>query len=154
MRFSLSTKGSNDIIDITPQVSQALKDSKVKDGVCFISCPGSTVGLTTIEAEPNLLSDFKEFLENITPDRAYRHDQTWGERNAPSHIKSALIKPFLAILIENEKLILGTWQQIVLIDFDSRPREREVIVKIMNYLTAERRGVPAGKFFRRLLSPS
>jgi len=72
MRFSLSTKGSNDIIDITLQISQVVKDSKIRDGVCFLSSPGSTVGLTTIEAEPNLLSDFKEFLENIAPlDKSY-----------------------------------------------------------------------------------
>lgn len=132
MKFSVSTKGSNDIIDITDKVLEIVRNSKVRGGVCLISCPGSTVGLTTIEAEPNLLADFKEFLENLTPpDRTYRHDRTWGERNASSHIRSALIKPFLTIPIEDGELILGQWQQIVLIDFDTRPREREVIVKII-----------------------
>jgi len=132
MRFSIRTKGFNDIIDITDKVSEIVENSKVKEGVCLISSPGSTCGITTIEAEPNLISDFKEFLEKLVPsDRPYRHDETWGEKNAPSHIRSALIKPFLTVPVENEKLVLGTWQQIVLIDFDNRPREREIVVKII-----------------------
>jgi len=131
MRFKISTKGFNDIIDITEQVLKAVRDSKVKEGVCLISCPGSTAGITTIEYEPNLLADFKEFLEKLVPsNRAYRHDQTWGEKNAPSHIKSALIKPFLTVPIEDGRLVLGTWQQLVLIDFDTRPRDREILVKV------------------------
>jgi secondary thiamine-phosphate synthase enzyme len=98
----------------------------------LISCPGSTAGLTTIEYDPNLLEDFKEFLEKIVPsNRSYRHDETWGDKNAFSHLRSALIKPFLTVPIENGKLMLGTWQQIVLVDFDNRPREREIIIKII-----------------------
>lgn len=132
MKFSISTKGFNDVIDITNKVSTIVKSSEEKDGICLISCPGSTCGITTIEYEPNLLKDFKEFLEKLVPtDRDYRHDQTWGEANAYSHIRSALIKPFLTVPIENGKLALGQWQQIVLIDFDSRPREREIIIKII-----------------------
>jgi len=132
MKFNISTKGNNDIINITEKISEQIKRLKVKEGICLISCPGSTAGLTTIEAEPNLLSDFKEFLEKLVPqNKDYRHDKTWGEKNAPSHIKSALIKPFLTIPIENGKLVLGTWQQIVLIDFDNRSREREIMVKII-----------------------
>jgi len=132
MRFKISTKGSNDIIDITDEVSQAVEKSKVKDGICLISCPGSTAGLTTIEYEPNLIEDFKEFLEELVPsDKKYRHDQTWGENNGFSHIRSALIKPFLTVPIEDGKLVLGTWQQVVLIDFDSRAREREILVKVI-----------------------
>ena len=133
MRFVLKTRGFNDIIDITDRVSEIVEKSKVKDGLCLISCPGSTAGLTTIEADPNLLEDFKEFLEKLVPsNRAYRHDETWGDRNAFSHLRSALIKPFLTVPIENGKLILGTWQQVVLIDFDNRPREREIIIKIIS----------------------
>jgi len=132
MRFSISTKGFNDTIDITDRILEILRNSKVKDGICLISCPGATVGLTTIEAEPNLIEDFKEFLEKLVPsNRSYHHDKTWGDKNAPSHIRSALIKPFLTVPIEGGKLILGTWQQIVLIDFDNRPREREIYVKII-----------------------
>ncbi|MCH8741300.1 YjbQ family protein [Patescibacteria group bacterium] len=132
MRFSIKTKGFNDIIDITDKVSQEVEKSKIKDGLCLVSCPGSTAGLTTIEYEPNLIEDFKEFLEELVPsDKKYRHDQTWGENNGFSHIRSALIKPFLTVPIEDGKLVLGTWQQIVLIDFDSRSREREILVKII-----------------------
>ncbi len=133
MRFCISTKGFNDIIDITLRVSQIVKNSKVKDGVCLISSPGSTCGITTIEYEPNLVADFKEFLEKLAPsNRTYRHDQTWGEANAPAHIRSALIKPFLTVPIENGELVLGQWQNLVLIDFDNRPREREILVKIVS----------------------
>ena len=132
MKFSISTKGFNDIIDITDKISEIVKNSKVKDGICLISSPGSTCGITTIEYEPNLVADFKEFLEKLAPsNRTYRHDQTWGEANAPAHIRSALIKPFLTVPIESGELVLGQWQQAVLIDFDNRPREREIIVKII-----------------------
>jgi len=135
MRFSIRTKGFNDIVDITDQVSEMVAKSKIKDGICLISCPGSTCGITTIEYDPNLLEDFKEFLEKVAPsNRSYRHDETWGDKNAYSHIRSALIKPFLTVPIENGKLVLGTWQQLVLIDFDNRPRDREIFVKIMKSL--------------------
>ena len=130
MKFKISTRGSNDIVDITSKISQEIKSSKVKDGICLISCPGSTCGITTIEYEPNLVADFKEFLERLVPqNKSYRHDETWGEKNAPSHIRSALIKPFLTVPFEDGKLALGQWQSIVLIDFDNREREREIIVK-------------------------
>ena len=132
MRFSIFTQGFNDIIDITDKVSQAVEKSKVKEGLCMISCAGSTIGITTIENEPGLIEDFKEFLEKLVPsDKDYRHNRAWGEENAQSHMKSSLIKPFLTVPIENGKLILGTWQQIVFIDFDSRPREREILVKVI-----------------------
>ena len=105
MRFTISTKGFTDVIDITSRVAEIVKKSKVKDGICLISCPGSTAGITTIEYEPELLKDFKEFLEKIAPsDKEYRHDKVWGEKNGFSHIRSALIKPFLAVPIEEEKL--------------------------------------------------
>jgi len=135
MKFSIKTRGFNDVIDITDRISEIVEKSKIKDGLCLISCPGSTAGLTTIEYDPNLLEDFKEFLEKIIPsDRDYRHDRTWGDKNAPSHIRSALIKPFLTVPIEDGKLVLGTWQQITFLDFDNRPRDREIFVKIMKSL--------------------
>ncbi len=133
MKFTISTKGFADIIDITFRVQEAVKKSKVRDGICLISCPGSTAGITTIEYEPELLKDFKEFLEKIVPsDREYRHDKVWGEKNGFSHIRSALIKPFLTVPVEDGKLVLGQWQQIVLMDFDNRPREREIMVKVIS----------------------
>lgn len=128
-KFSISTKGQNDIIDITPRIDEFIKKAKVKEGICLISSPGSTCGITTLEFEPNLIEDFKEFLEKLVPsDKDYRHDKTWGEKNGKSHILSALIKPFLIVPIEDSKLLLGQWQQIVFVDFDSRPRERTIAV--------------------------
>jgi len=133
MRFKISTEGFTDIIDITSRVTEAVRKSKIREGICLISCPGSTAGITTIEYEPELLKDFKEFLEKIIPsEKEYHHDKVWGEKNGFSHIRSALIKPFLTIPIEDGKLVLGRWQQIVLIDFDNRPREREILVKIIS----------------------
>ncbi len=129
MKFTISTQGHNDVIDITEKVKEVVVNADVKKGLCLIFCPGSTVGITALEAEPNLINDFKEFLEKLVPaDKNYRHDETWGEKNGFSHLRSALIKPFFVVPIENGELILGTWQQIVLVDFDSRPRQREVIV--------------------------
>ena len=132
MRFSIKTKGFNDIIDITSQVSEAVKESKVKDGICLISCPSSTVGFTTIEYESGLIEDLKRTLERVAPiNEDYEHCKKWGDCNGYAHIRSALLKPFLAVPIENGALLLGTWQQIVLIDFDNRPREREIMIKIV-----------------------
>ena len=129
-RFNVSTKGFSDVIDITNRVNQIVKNSKMKDGICLISCPGSTAGITTIEYEPELLKDFKEFLEKLVPsNKSYRHDKAWGEANAFSHLRSALIKPFLTVPIEEGKLVLGPWQQIVFVDFDNRPRTREILIK-------------------------
>ena len=133
MRFTISTKGNTDIIDITSRVKEAVRRAKVKNGFCLVSSPGSTCGITTIEYESELLEDFKEFLENIIPsEREYRHDKVWGEKNGFSHLRSALFRPFLVIPIEEGNLVLGQWQQIVFLDFDSRPREREILIKIVS----------------------
>ena len=129
--FSLSTKGFCDIVDITEKVQEAVKKSGVKEGFCIVSCAGSTVGITTIENEPELLKDFKELLERLIPsDKEYHHDKVWGEANGFSHLRSALFRPFLTLPIENGKLVLGTWQQVVFLDFDSRPRKREILMKV------------------------
>jgi len=131
MRFTISTKGFCDVVDITSRIQEAIKRAKVKDGFCIVCCPGSTAGITTIEYEPELLKDFKEFVERIVPsNKEYHHDSVWGEKNGFSHLRSSLFRPFLTIPIENGKPILGTWQQVVLINFDNREREREVIVKV------------------------
>jgi secondary thiamine-phosphate synthase enzyme len=126
MRFTLSTKGFCDIIDITLRVEEAVRKSGVKEGICIISCPGSTIGITTIENEPKLLEDFKELMERLVPsNKKYHHDDVWGEANGFSHLRSSLIKPFLTVPV-----VLGVWEQIVFIDFDNRPREREILVKV------------------------
>lgn len=133
MIFNIATKGFNDIIDITFQVSEAVKGSKVKDGICLISSPGSTCGITTIEYEDGLVEDLKRALEKVAPmNESYEHCKKWGDCNGYAHIRSALIRPFLAAPIENGKLVLGTWQQIVFLDFDNRLRKREIIVKAIS----------------------
>jgi len=132
MRFKISTKGFNDIIDITEKVSEIVKNSKVKDGICLISCPGSTCGITTIEYESGLIEDLKRVLEKIAPmNEDYEHCKKWGDCNGYAHIRSTLLKPFLAVPIENGELGLGDWQQIVFLDFDNRPRERKILVKVI-----------------------
>jgi secondary thiamine-phosphate synthase enzyme len=132
MRFKISTKGFCDIIDITSRVEEAVEKSGVEDGICIVSCPGSTIGITTIENEPELLKDFKELMERLVPsDKRYHHDSVWGEANGFSHLRSSLIKPFLTVPVENGKLVLGAWEQIVFVDFDNRPREREILVKVI-----------------------
>ena len=133
MKFSVKTKGFNDIIDITLGVEKEVEKSKVKDGICLISSPGSTCGLTTIEYEEGLIEDLKRTLEKIAPmNKDYEHCKRWGDYNGYAHIRSALLKPFLTVPIENGKLVLGAWQQLVFIDFDNRSREREIIIKIVS----------------------
>jgi len=133
MKFSVKTKGFNDIIDITLGVEKEVEKSKVKDGICLISSPGSTCGLTTIEYEEGLIEDLKRTLEKIAPmNKDYEHCKRWGDCNGYAHIRSALLKPFLTVPIENGKLVLGQWQNLALLDFDNRSREREIIIKIVS----------------------
>lgn len=132
MKFSIKTRGVNDIVNITSQVSEIVKKSKIKDGICLISSVGSTCGITTIEYELGLIEDLKKVLERIAPmSEDYEHCKKWGDCNGYAHIRSALFKPFLVVSIEDGRLLLGTWQQIVFLDFDNRPREREIMVKII-----------------------
>jgi len=131
-KFFIKTKGRNDIQDITDKVQSILSESGVKEGniLCFVS--GSTASLTTIEYEPGLLKDLPEVLENIAPmNKIYHHDDTWHDGNGYAHVRASLIGPSLTIPFSKGKLLLGTWQQIILIDFDNRSRERAVIVQIM-----------------------
>lgn len=133
MRFSLKTKGFNDIIDITDEISGAVEKAGKEEGICLISCAGSTCGITTIEYEKGVIEDLKRALEKIAPmNKDYEHCKKWGDCNGYAHVRSALIQPFLAVPVEDGKLALGTWQQIVFIDFDNRPREREIMVKIVS----------------------
>lgn len=133
MRFSLSTKGFTDVIDITERISGFVEKSGIKDGICIIFCPGSTCAITTIEYEEGLKKDLKRILDEIIPpSEDYEHCKRWGDCNGFSHIRSSIVKPSLTVPVENGKLTLGTWQQIVFIDFDKRPREREIIVKVIS----------------------
>ena len=132
MKFSIETKGFNDIIDITEQAKEAVKDSGVKEGICLISCPGSTCGITTLEYESGLIADLKRTFDKIAPvSKDYEHCKKWGDCNGYAHVRSALLKPFLTVPVEEGCLLLGTWQQIAFIDFDNRPRQREIRIKVM-----------------------
>ncbi|MFC1630029.1 secondary thiamine-phosphate synthase enzyme YjbQ [Patescibacteria group bacterium] len=132
MKFSIQTKGFNDILDITSEVAQIVEKSNTKDGICVISCPGSTTGLTTLEYEDGLIQDLKKFFDKIAPmTKDYEHCKRWGDCNGYAHVRSALVKPFLVVPVENGKLLLGTWQQIAFIDFDNRARKRELTVKVI-----------------------
>lgn len=132
MRFEVETKGRYDFINITDQIAAVIGRSAVKDGAAVMFVPGSTCALTLMEHEEGIMEDLKIMLEKLAPEGAnYLHHQKWGDHNGAAHLKSALIGVDLTIPIEQGKLQLGAWQQIVLIDFDERPRTREVIVKIM-----------------------
>ncbi len=132
MKFSIETRGFTDIIDITDQVSGIVADANIKEGVCFVSCAGSTCGITTLEYESGLIEDLKRTLDRIAPvSKDYEHCKKWGDCNGYAHVRSALLKPFLAVSVEEGRLVLGTWQQIAFIDFDNRPRQREINVKII-----------------------
>ena len=133
MRFTISTKGFTDVIDITSRVAEIVKKSKVRDGICLVFVAHSTCALTTIEYEEGVIKDLKRALEIVAPmNENYEHCKKWGDCNGYAHIRAALMKPSLAIPIEDGKLLLGNWQQITLIDFDNRPREREIMVKIIH----------------------
>jgi len=128
--ISVSTKGHTDIIDITSKVQSVVKKSKVKGGVANVFVSGSTAGLTTVEFEPGLMSDLTEAFQRIAPEGpTYAHDSRWGDGNGYAHVRSSLLGCSLSIPIIEGELALGTWQQIVLIDFDNRARERQVIVQ-------------------------
>jgi len=132
MKFKVSTKGHYDFIDITEKVLMLVKKSGIKEGVAVVFVPGSTAAITAMEYESGLIEDLKEVFEKIAPEDAdYKHHKRWGDRNGAAHIKSALIGPDIVVPVKGGKLGLGSWQQIVLIDFDERPREREVRVTIV-----------------------
>ncbi len=131
-KIGLQTKGNCDIIDITPQLEQQLAQTDMSDGIVTLFVSGSTASVSTIEYEPGLLSDFKDMWErNIPKDIPYKHDSAWGEGNGYSHVRASLLGASLVIPFSDKKLALGTWQQIVLVDFDNRPRSRQIVVQIM-----------------------
>ncbi len=126
------TEGYCDIIDITAKVQEQVQKEKIQRGLASLFVSGSTASLTTIEYEPGLIQDLKEFLEKFIPsDKKYHHDDRWGDNNGFSHLRASLLGPSLQVPIDNGQLLLGTWQQIVLLDFDNRPRRREILVQLM-----------------------
>jgi len=130
-RLYVKTKGKNDIHDITEKLQSIVTESGLKEGsvLCFVS--GSTASLTTVEYEPGLIKDIPEALNLIAPmDKTYHHDDTWHDGNGYAHVRASLMGPSLTVPFSNGKLLLGTWQQVVLIDFDNRSRERAVIAQL------------------------
>ena len=129
--ISLSTKGNADVIDITPDVAGVLEHSHIKDGIVTASLIGSTGALTTCEFEPGLVADIKDIFDKLIPQGSYKHDQAWGDGNGHSHLRSSLVGPSVTIPFNKKKLCLGTWQQIIFIDFDNRARKRQIILQII-----------------------
>jgi len=131
-RISLQSKGHCDIIDITPQVEQQLAETEISNGTVTLFVSGSTAGISTIEFESGLLSDFQGMWErNVPKDIPYKHDRAWGDGNGYSHVRASLLGASLVIPFDDRRLALGTWQQVVLVDFDNRPRSRQIVVQIM-----------------------
>lgn len=130
--FEINTRGNTDIIDITTKVQQIITNSGLKEGNVLIFAVGSTAALTTIEYEPGLLKDLPELFEKLIPSNLpYHHDKTWGDGNGYSHLRASLLGASIQIPFSKGHLLLGTWQQIVFIDFDNRARRRKIIVQII-----------------------
>jgi secondary thiamine-phosphate synthase enzyme len=131
-QISISTKGHSDIVDITDDVRRIVSQSSIKNGIVTIFAIGSTASVSTIEYEPALVEDVRDILEKIVPsDIECRHSQTWGDDNGFSHMRATLMGPSMTAPISNGKIVLGTWQQIVVIDHDNRKRQRDVFVQVL-----------------------
>lgn len=126
------SQGRGDIIDVTAEVEKHLAGTNLDSGIVTVFISGSTAGVTTIEYEPGLMADFKRLWAQIVPDNIpYEHDRRWGDGNGYSHIRASLLGASLVVPFNNRKLDLGTWQQIVAVDFDNRPRSRQVILQFV-----------------------
>jgi len=131
-KISLQSKGNCDIIDITPQVEKQVVEANINSGTATVFVTGSTAGVTAIEFEPGLISDFKAMWErNVPQNIPYDHDRRWGDGNGYSHIRASLLGSSLVVPFNDKRLTLGTWQQIILVDFDNRPRSREIVLQII-----------------------
>jgi secondary thiamine-phosphate synthase enzyme len=130
--LGLHTQGHTDIQDITSQVATVVKESGLKSGIVTVFCTGSTGGLTTIEYESGVMDDLRQVLDEVVPpDRDYQHHLRWGDDNGSAHIRAALVGPSLTVPFVDGSLTLGTWQQIVFLDFDTRPRSRKLVVQVV-----------------------
>lgn len=130
--ISLSTKGFCDMLDVTPHVHGVIGRSKIENGLVTVFCSGSTGAVTTIEYESGVLKDLQRAIEKIVPSNlSYEHDRRWGDGNGFSHVRAALMKPSLTVPLVKGRLALGTWQQIVFVDFDNRKRERHLLVQVI-----------------------
>jgi len=128
----INSRGEGDIIDITSQVQTILESAGVRNGTVTLFVPGSTGALTTIEYEPGLLKDFPAMLERIAPKHIdYEHERMWHDGNGHSHVRASLVGPSLTVPFKDRRLNLGTWQQIVFVELDTRPRTRQIITQII-----------------------
>ena len=128
----IQSKGENDIIDLTDKISAKIKESQISSGIVTVFVTGATGALTTIEYEPGLLKDFPDMLSRIAPDELnYEHEEMWHDGNGRSHVKASLIGPSLTIPFSDGNLLLGTWQQIVFVELDTRRRERNIVLQIV-----------------------
>ena len=131
-RIELSTQGNPDLINITDDVSNKLSEAGLKKGMVNVFVVGSTAAITTFEYEPGLTRDVRDLYEKLVPlNKHYHHDETWGDANGFSHLRASLQGASLTIPFEDGKLLMGTWQQLVLAEFDNRPRRRQVIVQMI-----------------------
>ena len=130
--IELRTQGNAQVINITSQVNQAIRESGLVGGLVTVFCPSATSGVTTIEFEDGAVHDFRRLFDEIVdPDREYRHNLRWGDGNGHSHVRAALLGPSLTVPFVNRQMTLGTWQQIIYVDFDNRPRQRSLVVHMM-----------------------
>jgi len=130
--INITSKGENDIIDITSVVQKVVSKSRMNEGICLIFCPGSTGALSTIEYEPGLIHDFPKVLDKIAPkNKEYKHHETWHDDNGRSHVKSSLMGSHLVIPFQNKTIIHGTWQQLMFMELDTSPRQRKLIVQLV-----------------------
>jgi secondary thiamine-phosphate synthase enzyme len=130
--LEFKTTDQTDVIDISREVQETVLQSGIQDGIIMLFISGSTAALTTIEFESGVVNDLRKAIERIAPrDIPYEHDRRWGDGNGYSHVRAALLGPSLSIPLKGGRLLLGTWQQVVLLDFDNRPRRRTVAVQIM-----------------------
>src|SRR5512145_2306106 len=130
--LSIETRGDSDMIDLTDRLTLLLQKHRLKIGHMIVFVPGSTAGITTIEYEPGLKKDFTLLMERLIPRNArYFHEETWNDGNGHSHVRASLLGPSITIPFSQGKLLLGTWQQVVLIDYDNRPRSRDLVVQIL-----------------------
>ena len=131
-KIKLNTKGNTDIIDITNQVTGILSKTTLNNGVVTVFVSGSTGALSTVEYEPGLVQDLKEMFEKIAPEnQRYEHEETWHDDNGHSHVRASLLGPSLVVPVVGGALTLGTWQQIILVDFDTRARTRTVVCQMV-----------------------
>lgn len=132
LSIELQTEGDADILDITKRVAEAVNESGISDGVVTIFCPSATSGVTTLEYESGCVQDLRRlFDEIVNPSREYAHNARWGDGNGHSHVRAALLGPSLAVPFVDKRLTLGTWQQIVYLDFDNRPRNRSLVAQVI-----------------------